>query len=58
MKDDLTANIRKNRHKLYMPSQKSTLSIAKECGFTIIHKTDMVSVQYEYQYLYYLQKEK
>ncbi len=58
MKDDLTANIRKNRHKLYMPSQKSILSIAKECGFTIIHKTDMVSVQYEYQYLYYLQKEK
>lgn len=58
MKDDLTANIRKNRHKLYMPSQKSILSIAKECGFTVIHKTDMVSVQYEYQYLYYLQKEK
>lgn len=57
LKDDLTNNIRKHRHTLYMPTQKEILDLARQCGFTVIHKTDLVSVQYEYQYFYYLQKE-
>ena len=57
MKDDLTSNIRKNRHKLFMPTQKEILNLARQSGFTVVHKIDMISVQYEYQYLYFLQKE-
>lgn len=57
LKDDLTNNIRKQRHTLYMPSQKEILNIARQCGFVVIHKSDLVSAQYEYQYFYYLQKE-
>ena len=57
LKDDLTNNIRKNRHNLYMETQKEILKIAKECGFVVIHKSDLISIQYEYQYFYYLQKE-
>jgi SAM-dependent methyltransferase len=57
LKDDLTNNIRKQRHTLYMPTQKEILDLARQCGFTVIHKSDLVSAQYEYQYFYYLQKE-
>lgn len=57
MKDDISGNVRKQRHTLYMESQKEILNIAKQCGFTIIHKSDLVTIQYEYQYFYYLQKE-
>jgi len=39
-----------------MPSQRYTLSLAKETGFILLGKIDMVPVQYEYQYLYILQK--
>ena len=47
MKDDLTENIRKNRHTLYMPTQKEILNIARDCGFTVIHKIDLIKIQYE-----------
>lgn len=57
MKDDISGNIRKNHHTLYMESQKEILNIAKQCGFSVIHKSDLVTIQYEYQYFYYLQKE-
>lgn len=57
LKDDLTNNIRKNRHNLYMETQKEILKLAKDCGFVVIHKTDLTNIQYEYQYFYYLQKE-
>ena len=57
MKDDVSGNVRKHRHTLYMESQKEILNIAKQCGFTVIHKSDLVTIQYEYQYFYYLQKE-
>jgi len=57
MKDDVSSNVRKHRHTLYMESQKEILNIAKQCGFTVIHKSDLVTIQYEYQYFYYLQKE-
>lgn len=56
MKDDKTGNIRKNIHKLYMPTQKKILSMAKSVGFILKGKIDLVNVQYEYQYLYVLYK--
>ena len=54
--DDKTKNIRQNTHKLYMPTQKHILSLAKSSGFILKGKVDMVSAQYEYQYLYILYK--
>ena len=56
MKDDKTGNIRKNIHKLYMPTQKKILSMAKSVGFILKGKIDLINVQYEYQYLYILYK--
>lgn len=49
-------NIRKNEHKLYMEPQKSILSLAKEVGFIMHSKVDMIKCQYDNQYLYILQK--
>lgn len=48
--------VRYNEHKLYMDTQKKILSMAKESGFILEHKIDLVNVQYEYQYLYILKK--
>jgi ubiquinone/menaquinone biosynthesis C-methylase UbiE len=56
MKDDKTGNIRKNIHKLFMPTQKHIISLAKEVGFILKGKIDLVNIQYEYQYLYILYK--
>ena len=55
-KDDKTKHIRQNIHKMYMPTQRHILSIAKELGFILKGKIDLVPVQYEYQYLYILYK--
>ena len=55
-KDDATKNTRKNEHILYMESQKDILTKAKSTGFIMQSKIDMVHCQYEYQYLYVLQK--
>jgi SAM-dependent methyltransferase len=55
-KDDKTKHIRQNIHKMYMPTQRYILSIAKELGFILKGKIDLVPVQYEYQYLYVLYK--
>jgi len=55
-KDDKTKNIRQNIHQFYMSTQKQILSIAKNTGFILKGKIDMVPVQYEYQYLYILSK--
>tara|TARA_B100000674_G_C37920646_1_gene953108 strand:- start:315 stop:1271 length:957 start_codon:yes stop_codon:yes gene_type:complete len=55
-KDDATKNTRKNEHILYMESQKDILTKAKSVGFIMDSKIDMVGCQYEYQYLYFLQK--
>lgn len=49
-------NIRKNEHKLYMPTQAEILDLAKSVGFIIHSKIDMLSCQYENQYIYILQK--
>ena len=55
-KDDNSKNVRQNLHKLYMEPQKNILSLAKEVGFILLGKIDMISVQYEYQYIYILEK--
>lgn len=55
-KDDATKNTRKNEHMLYMESQRDILTKAKSTGFIMKSKIDMVGCQYEYQYLYFLQK--
>ena len=39
-----------------METQKHILSIAKNIGFILHGKIDMVSTQYQYQYLYVLYK--
>jgi SAM-dependent methyltransferase len=55
-KDDNTGNIRKNIHQFYMPQQREILAMAKDAGFTLLGKIDLVTVKYEYQYIYILQK--
>ena len=55
-KDDNSKNVRQNVHKLYMEPQKHILGLAKDTGFILLGKIDMVSVQYEYQYIYILEK--
>jgi len=56
LKDDATGNVRKNKHKFYMETQKYILSIAKNMGFILQGKIDLVSTQYQYQYIYILYK--
>lgn len=55
-KDDKTKHIRQNSHKLFMETQKHILSLAKNTGFILQGKIDMVSAQYQNQYLYLLYK--
>lgn len=54
--DDKTKHVRQNEHKLYMDTQKNILTKAKNVGFILEGQVNMVSVQYEYQYLYFLKK--
>jgi hypothetical protein len=39
-----------------MPSQKNILSTAKDVGFILLSKIDMIKCQYAHQYIYILQK--
>lgn len=55
-RDDSSGKVRKHEHKLYMIPQKEILGIAKDVGFILKKKYDMVELQYEYQYLYFLEK--
>jgi SAM-dependent methyltransferase len=55
-KDDGSKNVRQNVHTFHMKTQKQILSLAKEVGFILLGKIDMVSTQYEYQYIYILEK--
>jgi len=55
-KDDSTGHVRQNKHTLYMEPQKQILSIAKNMGFILKGKVDMVTTQYQYQYMYLLYK--
>ena len=53
---DTDKTFRKNEHIMYMEDQGEILSMAQNLGFIILGKIDMVKAQYEYQYLYILQK--
>jgi len=55
-KDDTSGHIRQNIHTFHMPTQKHILSLATENGFELLGKIDLVSCQYENQYLYILKK--
>ncbi len=55
-KNTKDGSIRKNEHKLYIPTQEYILSIAKDLGFKLIGNIDMKTCQYNKQYLYILQK--
>jgi SAM-dependent methyltransferase len=50
--------VRKNQLELYMNTHEKILLQAQNMGFNIIGKVDMVKCEYEYQYLYILQKPK
>jgi hypothetical protein len=54
--DDATGKIRQHTHTFYMESQRDILSLAKDIGFVMLGKIDLLPVQYEYQYLYILYK--
>ena len=45
-----------NEHKLYMSSQQSILAAAREVGFILQSQIEMKDIQYDYNYLYTLQK--
>lgn len=55
-KDDTSGHVRQNNHTLFMEPQKEILSIAKNMGFILKGKVDMVTTQYQYQYMYLLYK--
>jgi ubiquinone/menaquinone biosynthesis C-methylase UbiE len=55
-KNNKTGNVRQNEHKLYMLTQAEILDIAKNVGFIIDSKIDMMECQYDSQYVYILQK--
>lgn len=55
-KDDSSGNVRKNVHTLHMGTQKKILAMAKQTGFILKGKIDLVKAMYEYQYLYILYK--
>jgi ubiquinone/menaquinone biosynthesis C-methylase UbiE len=56
MKFDADGNIRVNEHTLYMDSQRSILSIAKDAGFIMLKKINLSGCNFDDQYLYVLQK--
>ena len=55
-KDDTSGHVRKNVHTLYMDTQKNILALAKQRGFILKGKIDLVRTMYEYQYIYILYK--
>jgi len=56
LKDKSNDSVRQNELQLYMEPQKKILTFAKQVGFILHSKVDMVKCQYESQYLYVLQK--
>lgn len=54
--NDNDGHVRQNVHTLYMDTQRHILSLAKDVGFSLLGKIDLNIIQYEYNYLYILQK--
>ena len=48
--------MRKNKHVFVMESDKTIVTIAKQAGFIMQGKIDLLNVGYEYQYLYIFMK--
>lgn len=55
---DKDGHVRKNIHTLHMETQQKILSYAKQQGFKMKGKINLNIIQYNYQYLYILQKPK
>jgi SAM-dependent methyltransferase len=55
-KNDNNDRVRKHEHKFYMETQEAILSQARDAGFILDSKIDLIKVSYEYQYLYVLTK--
>jgi len=55
-KNGETGKVRKNEHIFYMESDEDILTMAQSNGFILKGKIDLMSVAYEYQYLYVLVK--
>ena len=53
---DKAGNVRENEHTMHMNTQKHILGLAKREGFILLGQIDMSPVQYNYQYIYILQK--
>lgn len=54
LKDDKTSQVRKNIHQFYMEPHDRVLALAKQSGFIVQGKIDLMPVQYDHQYLYIL----
>ena len=55
-KHDKTGNVRKHIHACTAPKLKIIIDTAQNIGFKVVKKVDLVKIEYEYQYLYILQK--
>jgi len=51
-----TGKVRKNIHKLFMPSHEKIVNLAQEAGFITEGKIDLSPVNYENQYIYIFYK--
>jgi SAM-dependent methyltransferase len=47
---------RKQEHNFYMEPESKIIALAKDSGFIVLGKIDLIRAGYEYQYLYVLQK--
>ena len=47
---------RRQEHIMYMEPEADILEMAKQCGFIVEGKIDLIKATYEYQYLYILRK--
>jgi SAM-dependent methyltransferase len=53
---DKNGSIRQNTHKLFMPTQREILNMAKDSGFIVLEKINLSDCNYGDQYIYVLQK--
>jgi SAM-dependent methyltransferase len=51
-KNDSDGKVRKNEHIMYMPKLDNIVADAQQQGFILNSKVDLITIQYEYQYLY------
>ena len=56
LKCNKSGNTRVHEHDLYITKQKDIIDQAKKIGFNVKGKIHLLPCQYEYQYIYILQK--